>query len=540
MGGTASVVEKQPSVVQQPLQPKLESKKISQRPTVGVQQNNTVATSAKTTPPQPSTISIPSNIVANCEPKLAVDNGNSSSGQTTDPPLSNAKLKKLALGIQGYKDTQRDYDTTLSQLELNRTAQMEWSEPKLKPKDSFYVDGKPTAITTPNRVKHFDFQQTQLSRSSAEGISEDLKKKASTPSMSSLHEVNRSGDHGSSYAKLPPRATPSPKHVSVGPPSQGKHFSRKDQLLEFEDGGSLMADFSTGESPNRSFSRPHNVPDLRNQLGTLSIQQQQQQQQQPPPVLQPGPFKKPMTANGSNRPAIQGLPMMLGPPPSTNIGGPPPNMMIPSQPNLTMMPPVMNAGNIFMTGPPPNIAALQGLPPNSNKVIFVPMNVPTNMMNPSMTPPPSNPLPSTASSSNRPPPSNAPIPTVIETTDVKRNRAQLPKNTEHAKPTTGDWLEKRYIVNDYILLYTLGTGSYGEVRLCKNRKTDKLYAIKIISKEFLKKKKSGKTDETYFEDIKREIAIMKKLSHPNILRLFEVLDDPKVTNSIAVHLVYLL
>ena len=44
----------------------------------------------------------------------------------------------------------------------------------------------------------------------------------------------------------------------------------------------------------------------------------------------------------------------------------------------------------------------------------------------------------------------------------------------------------------------------------------------------MKKKKNGKSDETYFEDIKREIAIMKKLLHPNVLRLFEVLDDPKV------------
>ncbi len=65
--------------------------------------------------------------------------------------------------------------------------------------------------------------------------------------------------------------------------------------------------------------------------------------------------------------------------------------------------------------------------------------------------------------------------------------------------------------------------------MCKDRQSDKLFAIKIISKEFLRKKKGGKSGaETYFEDIKREIAIMKKLSHPNVLRLFEVLDDPKV------------
>lgn len=117
---------------------------------------------------------------------------------------------------------------------------------------------------------------------------------------------------------------------------------------------------------------------------------------------------------------------------------------------------------------------------------------------------------------------------VKETTDVKRNKAQLPSEMRHAKPTGGDWLKKRYIVNNYILLDALGAGSYGEVRLCKDRTTDHLYAVKIFSKDMLRKKKSGGTDETYFEDVKREIAVMKKLLHPNVLRLFEVLDDPKV------------
>lgn len=118
--------------------------------------------------------------------------------------------------------------------------------------------------------------------------------------------------------------------------------------------------------------------------------------------------------------------------------------------------------------------------------------------------------------------------TVKETHAVKRNRASLPQQLTHAQPTTGDWLNKRYIVNNYILLDILGEGSYAEVRLCKERTSDSLFAIKIISKDLLSKKKGGSNSETFFDDIRREIAIMKKLLHPNVLRLFEVLDDPKV------------
>ena len=52
----------------------------------------------------------------------------------------------------------------------------------------------------------------------------------------------------------------------------------------------------------------------------------------------------------------------------------------------------------------------------------------------------------------------------------------------------------------------------------------------------LKKRKSGNTTETYFEDIRREIAIMKKLLHPNVLRLYEVLDDPNVSTTRMIYL----
>jgi hypothetical protein len=74
--------------------------------------------------------------------------------------------------------------------------------------------------------------------------------------------------------------------------------------------------------------------------------------------------------------------------------------------------------------------------------------------------------PNSSNSVTRPTPTSmgASLYEVKETNDVKRNRAKLPPTMIHAKPTTGDWLKKRYIVNNYILLDTLGTGSYGEVQ----------------------------------------------------------------------------
>ncbi|KAJ1457577.1 kinase-like domain-containing protein, partial [Pelagophyceae sp. CCMP2097] len=101
-------------------------------------------------------------------------------------------------------------------------------------------------------------------------------------------------------------------------------------------------------------------------------------------------------------------------------------------------------------------------------------------------------------------------------------------------PTSGDFLKKRVIVNNYILLDSIGTGSYAEVRLCKEKQTDGLFAVKIINKELLQRRfaqpggGTNKEAATMLDDVKREIAIMKKLSHPHVLRLYEVMDDPKV------------
>ena len=75
---------------------------------------------------------------------------------------------------------------------------------------------------------------------------------------------------------------------------------------------------------------------------------------------------------------------------------------------------------------------------------------------------------------------------VKDTHIVKRKNAVLPIQKPNA--VKGDWLTNRFVVNNYVLLNHLGKGSYGEVRLCKEKETNKLYAMKIMNKAILKRK----------------------------------------------------
>jgi serine/threonine protein kinase len=80
----------------------------------------------------------------------------------------------------------------------------------------------------------------------------------------------------------------------------------------------------------------------------------------------------------------------------------------------------------------------------------------------------------------------------------------LPINKPSA--TRGDWLTNRYVVNDYIVLSEIGKGAHAEVRLCKHKITNEIFAAKIMNRKLLRAK---------FVDVKKEVAIMKTLMHPN-------------------------
>lgn len=119
-------------------------------------------------------------------------------------------------------------------------------------------------------------------------------------------------------------------------------------------------------------------------------------------------------------------------------------------------------------------------------------------------------------------------------------RKPLKETKRASSEQLGDYVQ----LNQYKLAGVLGQGSYGIVKLAYNREEDKNYAMKILSKKKLQKKagifgrrpppRKGaagvKKPENPLDKVYREIAILKKIDHPNVVKLVEVVDDPEEDN----------
>ncbi|GMH51482.1 hypothetical protein TrST_g303 [Triparma strigata] len=134
--------------------------------------------------------------------------------------------------------------------------------------------------------------------------------------------------------------------------------------------------------------------------------------------------------------------------------------------------------------------------------------------------------------------------------EQRREKFGAEKNTSHVLSTTHaseEFDSDGGIVhlNQFTVLSTLGSGSFATVKLARKDSSNKtsyegepegsnpdgLYAVKILNKSVLKRMRTmtreGRkmTVHTAYEKVDEEISVMKRLNHPNLVMLHEVIDD---------------
>jgi serine/threonine protein kinase len=87
-------------------------------------------------------------------------------------------------------------------------------------------------------------------------------------------------------------------------------------------------------------------------------------------------------------------------------------------------------------------------------------------------------------------------------------------------PTVKEGLERECNKDDFEALddKALGKGGFGHVWKVRHKESGKIYAIKVINKDYIRK-------ENMVEQINREIEIMYKVDHPHIIKLYNHYED---------------
>ena len=100
---------------------------------------------------------------------------------------------------------------------------------------------------------------------------------------------------------------------------------------------------------------------------------------------------------------------------------------------------------------------------------------------------------------------------------------QMPKETYTAE-IEHDMYTGNKLINSYEILGELGRGQFGKVKKGRDIENDITVAIKIVPR-YSKQRRLGRLGAP--EDrVKKEVAILKKARHRNVVSLLEVIDDP--------------
>ncbi|XP_070068437.1 serine/threonine-protein kinase MARK2 isoform X3 [Drosophila takahashii] len=108
---------------------------------------------------------------------------------------------------------------------------------------------------------------------------------------------------------------------------------------------------------------------------------------------------------------------------------------------------------------------------------------------------------------------------VANRSNVYNNAAQGSPNMQMRSSAPMRWRATEEHIGKYKLIKTIGKGNFAKVKLAKHLPTGKEVAIKIIDKTQLN---PGSLQKLF-----REVRIMKMLDHPNIVKLFQVIETEK-------------
>lgn len=110
----------------------------------------------------------------------------------------------------------------------------------------------------------------------------------------------------------------------------------------------------------------------------------------------------------------------------------------------------------------------------------------------------------------------ADVDSAVNGDDDLENGIEVKKPRRKRMPLFGKKKFDEKITKKYVFHEVLGTGAFSEVFMAEEKSSNKKYAVKCINKRNL----SGKE-----EAVENEIAILKKVNHPNIIRLWEIFDN---------------
>lgn len=105
---------------------------------------------------------------------------------------------------------------------------------------------------------------------------------------------------------------------------------------------------------------------------------------------------------------------------------------------------------------------------------------------------------------------------------VDDGRSEVPSRSVRSarcKNSSASGTDESPHVGNYRLLKTIGKGNFAKVKLARHIPTGREVAIKIIDKTQL--------NPSSLQKLYREVRIMKILNHPNIVKLFEVIETEK-------------